>query len=69
MWAEYLSTPAQGELFTPNYPFLEFDRLEEFEIDVGIDDSIWLGTEDKETTEVLEDNLNDLPLFQLRNEN
>jgi len=69
MWAEYLSTPAQGELFTPNYPFLEFDRLEEFEIDVGIDDSIWLGTEDKETTELLEDNLNDLPLFQLRNEN
>jgi hypothetical protein len=68
MWAEYLSTPAQGELFTPSYPFLEFDRLEEFEIDVGIADSIWLGTEDKETTELLEDNLNDLPLFQLKNE-
>ncbi|MBD2741589.1 DUF4365 domain-containing protein [Coleofasciculus sp. FACHB-1120] len=69
MWAEYLSTPAQGELFTPIYQFLEFDRLEEFEIDVGINDSIWLGTEDKETTEILEDNLNDLPLFRLKNEN
>lgn len=68
MWAEYLSTPAQGELFIPHYPFLEFDGLEEFEIDVGIDDSIWLGNEDEETTELLEDNLNDLPLFQLSNE-
>lgn len=69
MWADYLSTPAQGELFTPRYPFLEFDRLEEFEIDVGIDESIWLGNEDKETTELLEDDLNNLPLFQLSNEN
>ncbi len=69
MWAEYLSTPAQNELFTPSYPFLEFDRLEEFEIGVGIDDSIWIGNEDKETTEMLEDNLNDLPLFQFSNEN
>ena len=68
MWAEYLSTPAQGELFTPRYPFLEFDRLEEFEIDVGIDDSIWLRNEDKETTQLLEDDINDLPLFQWSNE-
>ncbi|MEQ9668530.1 DUF4365 domain-containing protein [Coleofasciculus sp. G2-EDA-02] len=68
MWAEYLSTPAQGDLFTPIYPFLEFDRLEEFEIDVGIDDSIWLGNEDQETTELLEDDLNDLPLFKLSHE-
>ena len=69
MWAEYLSTHAQGELFTSSYPFLEFERLEEFEIDVGINDSIWLGNEDKETTGILKDNLNDLPLFQVTNEN
>ncbi len=68
MWAEYLSTPPQGELFTPRYPFLEFDWLEEFEIDVGIDDSIWLRNEDKETTQLLEDDINDLPLFQWSNE-
>lgn len=68
MWAEYLMTQAQGELFIPVYPFLEFDRLEEFEIDIGINDRAWLGNEDHEETELLKDSLNDLPLFQIKNE-
>lgn len=68
MWAEYLMTQAQGELFVPTYPFLEFDHLEEFEIDVGIDDRIWLGNEAHEETELLKNDLNNLPLFQIKNE-
>lgn len=70
MWAEYLITPAQGDLFIPNYPFLQFfDQLEEFDIDIGINDSMWLGKEDDFTTALLEETLNDLPLFQINNEN
>ncbi|MEH2329723.1 DUF4365 domain-containing protein [Nostoc sp.] len=69
MWAEYLITPAQGDLFIQNYPFLQFfDQLEEFEIEVGIDDDIWLRNEDDETTALLEESLNDLPLFKINNE-
>lgn len=69
MWAEYLITPAQGDLFIPNYPFLQFfDPLETFDIEVGIDDLIWLRNEDAETTALLEESLNDLPLFQISNE-
>lgn len=69
MWAEYLITPAQGDLFIQNYPFLQFfDPLEEFEIEVGIDDDIWLSNEDDETSALLEESLNDLPLFQINNE-
>ena len=70
MWAEYLITPAQCDLFIQNYPFLQFfNQLEEFEIEVGIDDDIWLSNEDDETTKLLEESLNDLPLFQTNNEN
>ena len=64
MWAEFLITPAQGELFVASYPFLQFDRLEEFETEVGIDDKTWLRSEDDEVIAVLEDTFNDLPLFQ-----
>jgi len=69
MWAEYLSTPAQVDLFQSRYPFLEFDCLETFDIEVGIDDSTWLGHEDEETTEVMNNDLNELPLFKFQNEN
>jgi hypothetical protein len=68
MWAEYLITPVQGNLFLCPYQFLQFDQLEEFEIDVGIDDSIWLKNEDSEDAALLEDSLNDLPLFQMNDE-
>ncbi len=69
MWAEYLITPAQGDLFIPNYPFLQFfDPLEKFDTEVGIDDLNWLRNEDAETTALLEKSLNDLPLFQISNE-
>lgn len=64
MWAEFLITPAQGELFVSSYPFLQFDRLEEFEMEVGIDDKAWLRSEDDEVIAALEDTLNDLPLFR-----
>ena len=68
MWAEYLITPVQGNLFLCPYSFLQFDQLEEFEIDVGIDDYIWLKNEDSEDAALLEDSLNDLPLFQMKDE-
>lgn len=64
MWAEFLITPAQGDLFISSYPFLGFDQLEEFEMGVGIDDKAWLHSEDDEAIAVLEDTLNDLPLFR-----
>lgn len=69
MWAEFLVTPAQGELFLSRYPFLDFNKLEEFEIDVGINEKVWLGGEDDEVSALLEDTLNDLPLFQITHEN
>ncbi|MCC5646243.1 DUF4365 domain-containing protein [Nostoc sp. CHAB 5824] len=69
MWAEYLITPAQGDLFIQNYPFLQFfEPLEEFEIEVGIEDDIWLSNEDDETSALLEESLNNLPLFKMNNE-
>lgn len=68
MWAEYLVTPVQGNLFISDYKFLNFHQLEEFEVDVGIDDIGWLRSEDDEFNALLEDSLNELPLFQLKNE-
>ena len=65
MWAEYLGSSPQRNLLVKQYPFLVFDKLEEFEIDVGINDSLWLGNEDAEHSTLPKDSLDDLPLFQL----
>jgi hypothetical protein len=67
MWAEYLASPEQGDLFITSYSLLKFGQLEEFEVDVGIDEVGWLKSEDDELNS-LEDPFNELPLFQLKNE-
>ncbi len=68
MWAEYLITPVQGNLFFSPYPFLQFDKLEEFEVDVGIDDSTWVRNEESDVAGLIEDSVNELPLFKLSHE-
>jgi hypothetical protein len=40
MWAEYLSR--DGNLFEPQYPMLGFEELMRFEVEVGLDDAVWL---------------------------
>ncbi len=40
MWADYLRRG--GDMFTPQYPFLGFGELMKFDMDVGIDDKMWL---------------------------
>lgn len=56
MWAEYLITPAQTDLFITNYPFLQFfDSLETYDIKFGINDDVWLSNEDDETSALLEE--------------
>lgn len=64
MWAEYLKTKAQMHLINPKYQFLEFDELQEFDIDVGIDDNLWLKSEDYDNAKLIECSLDDLPLFK-----
>lgn len=61
MWADYLSRP--GDMFTPTYPFLEFGSLRQFDIEVGIDDEMWLQSEPTEDTEAAHASINELPLF------
>lgn len=69
MWAEYLSTPSQGDLFLVRYPFLAFDRLEKFDVEIGVNDSIWISNEDSEIVDSIEDAVNELPLFKQIHEN
>jgi hypothetical protein len=63
MWADYLSRP--GDMFTPQYPFLEFGTLQQFEINVGIDDDAWLESEPDKEADTLRSSLSELPLFEL----
>lgn len=51
MWAEYLTQ--RRDLFSPHYPYLEFDRLITFDADWGIKDDLWLPHEDEETAKDL----------------
>lgn len=63
MWADYLSRPS--DMFTPRYPFLEFGGLQQFDIDVGIDDEAWLKYESSEDADAFRSSLVELPLFEL----
>jgi hypothetical protein len=68
MWASYLSEQLQGSFLDEKYPFMSFSKLEEFEINVGIDEESWLKNEDKEENEDNVNNLCDLPLFRVNYE-
>jgi hypothetical protein len=46
-WAEFLSTGP--ELFEEEYPFLRFGKLQTFQLDRGILDTVWLPKEDEAT--------------------
>lgn len=46
MWAQLLTH--DGDMFNQAYPYLAFGQPEAFDIDVGIDESVWL---DRETVE------------------
>jgi hypothetical protein len=67
MWAAYLSQP-QTSLLDKEYPFISFSKLEEFEINVGIDEESWLKSEDEENQEDNSNDFHDLPLFQMNYE-
>jgi hypothetical protein len=61
MWASYLNKPP--DLFTSKYPFLEFGQLQSVRLDVGIDDTAWLGKEEDDLVKASEVELDELPLF------
>lgn len=61
MWAAILSGGLDSA--SPEYPFLGFGALQSFDIDVGIDDKLWLPNEDSRTTQLGEQTMGDLPLF------
>jgi hypothetical protein len=63
MWANHLKR--SGDLFTAPYPFLQFDALQTFTVDAGVDDDTWLGTEDKEEVQRIQDNPDQLHLFDV----
>lgn len=62
MWAWYLAKPE--EMFSTQYPFLKFGDLPVFQINVGIDDDLWLGHEQEQEAEFIRDSRKELPLFQ-----
>jgi hypothetical protein len=61
MWAWYLTKPQ--DMFSANYPFLQFGDLLEFEIHIGIDDNTWLGHEEEKEAEPIRSSWRELPLF------
>ncbi len=63
MWASYLNQ--SPDLFTSKYPFLEFGQLQSVHLDVGIDDTAWLGKEEDDLVKASEVELDELPLFAL----
>jgi hypothetical protein len=67
MWAAYLKDP--WDLYTEPYPFLGFGELIQFDLDNGIDDSLWLGSEDADEISVIESSNNQLTLFDEETDN
>ena len=51
MWAHLLSSRS---LFDSDPQFLDFDVLEKFELDVGVEDDAWIGREDMNKANALE---------------
>lgn len=69
MWAGFLKEDRQTDMFKLKYPFLEFEELEALEMDIGIDDALWLKNEAEEDANLLtQDSIDDLPLFRQSNE-
>jgi hypothetical protein len=61
MWATYLED--RWELFSQPYPFLGFGKLVHFPLGAGLDDDVWLGSEDADEVAVVESPANQLALF------
>lgn len=69
MWASFLKEDQQPDMFKLKYPFLGLEELEALEMDVGIDDALWLKSEAEEDVSLLtQDSIDDLPLFRQSNE-
>jgi hypothetical protein len=60
-WAEYLKDKP-NPMF-PSYPHLSFGTLVTAELDAGLNDSNWLGTEDEKTSKKAKLRVNTLPLI------
>lgn len=61
MWVWLLTKPS--DMFSVNYPFLQFGRMKEFNIQKGIDDTAWLGHEEEQEAESVKSSWRELPLF------
>jgi hypothetical protein len=61
LWAGYLNK--QPDLFTTPYPFLSFGQLQKFDLEAGIEDSLWLSHEEDEPTKAAEEVLREGTLF------
>jgi hypothetical protein len=58
MWAEYLKR--ENDMFVEPYPFLRFDSLMSFDLNVGLPDKLWLPNEDSEEADTLPQNQSSL---------
>jgi len=61
-WKAYLTKPAN--MFAAEYPFLKFGELQEFRLEAGINEEVWLGHEEEKAAEEIRASLRDLPLFR-----
>ena len=48
MWAGLLTQT--GDMYRPDYPYLAFGNPLSFELDVGLDDAVWLERDEKEAS-------------------
>ena len=48
MWAGLLTQT--GDMYLPDYPYLAFGNPLSFELDVGLDDAVWLERDEKEAS-------------------
>jgi hypothetical protein len=65
-WAAVLRGSVEGEdpYFANQYPFIGFGPLRTFDLKCGIDEKAWLSNEEASVTQVGEQTLEDLPLFE-----
>ncbi|MEO3428362.1 DUF4365 domain-containing protein [Pelagibius sp. CAU 1746] len=57
MWRHYLTRCHRGDMFSPEYPFLRFDVLEDFPIEQGVPDELWRSRESRQRAGLFGDDL------------
>ena len=64
MWVDFLHRPI-GDLFSQEYSFLDFGKLQMVEIETGLPDEVWYGAEEGDDAASLKNPVNQPRLFGL----